>query len=90
LGVAVAGFFNRHFSQPAGVRARGRRRRFDNRIHLLLGIAPVFEGGLIGLVDLGADLLNGQEIFIASMARYFFRPLVGRAFSTSSCGLGMT
>ena len=64
FGVAVAGLFDREIGQALGVGARRRGHALHNGVHLLLGVGAVLLPGSVRLLDLGADLLNGQEVFI--------------------------
>ena len=64
LGVAVAGLFHRHLGETPGIGARGGPHPLDDGVDLLLGKATVFEPCGIGLLDLGADLLDREKVFV--------------------------
>ena len=64
FGVAVAGLFDGQIGQAFGIGARRRGHALDDGVHLLLGIRAVLLPGGVRLLDLGADLLDRQEVFI--------------------------
>ena len=64
FGVAVAGLFDGQLGQMPGIGARRRGHALDDGVHLLLGKGAVLQPGCVGLLDLGADLLDGEEVFI--------------------------
>ena len=64
FGVAVAGLFDREVGEALGVGARRGGHALDNRVDLLLGVGAVLLPGGVRLLDFGADLLDGQEVFI--------------------------
>ena len=49
----------------------------DNGVHLLLGEITVLQPGSIRLINLGADLLYGQEVFSSNISRIFFETTRG-------------
>ncbi len=84
--VAVAGFFDGHGGEGFGVGAAGGGHAFDDGINLRLVEGAVLLPGGVSLFDLGADLLNGDEVFVFEhQPRDFLTgPAPGRTFSVSS------
>ena len=80
LGVAVARLLDGHFGQPPGVGARGGGHRSTTRVHPLLGIFAVLQPGPVRFFNFGANLLDGQEVFVFQHARYFLRTPPGEGF----------
>ena len=76
LGVAVAGLFDRHVGEALGIGARHGSHALDDGVNPLLGKGAVFEPGGIGLLDLGADLLDREKVFVLD-----HRPLLRDAAS---------
>src|SRR5436190_17102072 len=83
------------------MRARSRSHGFDDRVDLFLRKGPVTAPRGVCLLDLGADLLDGDQVGIlqhaAGSAGDYFSPgplaflgAPGRIFSTSLCGAGIT
>ena len=61
--------------------AAGGGHRLDDRVHPLLRVAPELLEGGVRLLDLGADLLDRNQVLVVK--HYFFAEF-GRIFSTSS------
>src|ERR1017187_5292516 len=64
FGVAVAGFFHGHVGEVFGIGARGGSHAFDNRIDLFLRERAVLLPSCECLLDLGADLLDRDKVFV--------------------------
>ena len=65
LDVAVLGFFDGHFRQHLGIRPAGGGHRLDDAVDLLLVEPLIRPEGRQGLLHLGADFLQGDEIRVA-------------------------
>ena len=91
FGVAVSGLFDGEIGQALGMGARRRCHPLHDGVHLFLRIGAVLLPGCVCLLDLGADFLDRERgLYLPASGRYFLSPPVGRHFSTSSWGRGMT
>src|SRR5258706_4002037 len=98
--VAISRFLHGQLSQSLGMGARSSGHSFDDHVDLFLRKSAVAAPRRVRLLDLRADLLDGDQVGIlqhaARLAGYFspgpfaFLGAPGRIFSTSLCGAGMT